>query len=113
MLGYATPNDASAKATFLFDDIQRSSTLSDNHDERLNRDEVRIYPNPAKDILTIRSKFKSIKTITFFDILGNQVKTLHPNSLDVTMDVAHLTSGLYIAKISTLEGVSSIKLIIE
>lgn len=113
MLGYATPNDASANATFLFDDIQRATTLSVGNNETLNMDDVNTYPNPAKDRITISSKNAIIKTIILFDILGNQVTTLYPDNREVTIDVATFTSGLYIAKISTLEGVGSIKLIIE
>ncbi len=113
MLGYATPNDASANATFLFDDIEQVVTLSDGIDQTFNIDEVKSYPNPAKDFLTISSKNNSIKTITLFDILGIQVTTLYPNSREVTIDVSNFTSGVYIAKISTLEGVGSIKLILE
>ena len=113
MLGYATPNDASANATFLFDDIEQVATLSDGIDQTFNIDEVKSYPNPAKDFLTISSKNKSIKTITLFNTLGIQVTTLYPNSREVTIDVSNFARGVYIAKISTLEGVGSIKLILE
>jgi hypothetical protein len=114
MLGYATPNDASANATFLFDDIEQvASSLSIDNDQQLNTDSVYSYPNPAKDRLTISSNNKTIKKITLFDIVGNQVSVLHPNSLEVTFDVTNLTSGMYIARISTATGVGSIKLMIE
>jgi hypothetical protein len=113
MLGYATPNDASANATFLFDDIEQVVTLSNGIDQTFNIDEIKSYPNPAKDFLTISSKNKSIKTITLFDILGIQVTTLYPNSREVTINVSNFASGVYVAKISTLEGVGSIKLILE
>jgi hypothetical protein len=113
MLGYGTPNDASANATFLFDDIEQLATLSNGSDHTFTIDEVKSYPNPAKDFLTISSKNTSITTITLFDILGNQVTTLYPNSREVTFDVSNFASGVYIAKISTLEGVGNIKLILE
>tara|TARA_R110000868_G_scaffold15251_7_gene69632 strand:+ start:3013 stop:4764 length:1752 start_codon:yes stop_codon:yes gene_type:complete len=114
MLGYNGPNDASANATFLFDDIaQVATTLSNGNAQALNIDEISSYPNPANDYVTISSKTKTIKTITLFDILGNQVKTLHPNALEATMDVADLSSGIYIAKVSTALGLGSIKLVIE
>lgn len=113
MLGYATPNDASANATFLFDDIQQIATLSDGTSQIVNLDNIISYPNPAKDVLTIRAANDQIQTITLFDILGNQVKTLKPNSQKATMHVSDLASGIYTAKISTLEGEGSIKLIIE
>ncbi len=114
MLGYATPNDASANATFLFDDIEQvASTLSDDNDQFLELNEISSYPNPAKDALTISSKNEQIKAITIFSILGNQVMNLRPNSLKTIVDVSNFASGIYIAKISTLSGSGSIKLIIE
>ncbi len=113
MLGYDGPNDASANATFLFDDIEQVVTLSDGIDQTFNMDGVTSYPNPAKDRLTISSGNKTIKTITLFDILGNQVTVLNPNSRKVTIDVSDFSSGVYIAKIVSPSGVSSIKLIIE
>ncbi|MBC8753359.1 T9SS type A sorting domain-containing protein [Kordia sp. YSTF-M3] len=114
MLGYATPNDASANATFLFDDIiQTTSILSTGNDQVLNMDDIYSYPNPAKDRLTIRAENKTIERIALFDILGNQVIVLQPNSLEVTIDVASYASGMYIAKVSTATGIKSMKLIIE
>jgi hypothetical protein len=113
MLGYATPNDASPTATFLFDDIvQLDPTLSIN-DQSLNTDDFMNYPNPAKDLFTISSRNKNITSLTLFDILGNEVKVLQPNSLEVTVDVSNVASGIYIAKISTLSGSGSIKVIVE
>lgn len=113
MLGYATPNDASANATFLFDDIEQVITLSDGLNEIFNIDEVSAYPNPAKQVMTINSTNKEIETITVFDILGNKVKSLQPNSRKMTIDVSDFASGIYIAKISTASGSGSIKLVIE
>ena len=114
MLGYATPNDASPSATFLFDDIkQQSSILSDGNNQSFNLDGVSVYPIPASDILNIISTDKQIKSITVFDILGNQVLVLQPNSLGVNIDVSDLGSGIYIAKIDTLTGSGSVKFLVE
>jgi len=114
MLGYNGPNDASANATFLFDDIKQvSTTLSNGNVNKINLEGISSYPNPAKDVLTFSSTKKQIKTITIFDILGNMIKVLNPNSHKIIMDVSDLTSGIYIAKISTQLGSGSIKVIIE
>jgi len=114
MLGYASPNDASPNATFLFDDIEQTTDiLSDGNNSSSNIDGVNAYPNPAKNYLTISSENKTIKTIALFDILGNQVKVLHPNNRSTIINVANFASGVYIAKILTETGVGSIKFIIE
>ncbi len=114
MLGYATPNDASSNATFFFDDIhQISSTLSDGNYQSSSMDKVSIHPNPSSNILNVRSTDKDIKLITLFDIVGNQVLLIHPNSSKTTLDVSHFASGIYIAKISTDDGSRSIKFMKE
>ena len=114
MLGYNGSNDASANATFLFDDIEQVDTsLSNGNDESFNMDGVISYPNPAKNLMTISSENKTIQTVAIFDILGNQVNVLYPNSREVIIDVSGLSSGLYIARILTPSGVGNLKFIIE
>jgi hypothetical protein len=113
MLGYNGANDASANATFLFDDIQIVANLSDGNDETLNMDEISTFPNPTKDRVTISSKNASIKTIVLFDILGNQALELQPNSREISINISNFASGLYIAKVSTETGTGSIKIIKE
>ena len=114
MLGYNGPNDASANATFLFDDIQQvATTLSDGNTQAFKLKEISSYPNPASDYVTISSKTNTIKTISLFDMLGNEVEALYPNTLEVNVDVSNLASGIYIAKISTALGSGSMKLVVE
>lgn len=63
----------------------------------LSKNEIKIYPNPVKDLLKIASK-ENIESVEIFDINGKQVlKTQFGTSLDVK----NLTSGLYIIKIKT------------
>jgi hypothetical protein len=112
ILGYNGPNDTSANATFLFDDIEQvSNTLSDGFDQLSNiRGKLSSYLSPAKNQLTIRSENKIIKTPYLFDILDHQIKALYPNSLKMNIYVSHLSSSVYIAKVMTLSGTDSMKL---
>ena len=114
MLGYATPNDASPNATFLFDDIDQTLPVLGIGNNQISQLEgVYAYPNPAQSTLTIRSEYENIEQINLFDMLGKQVSVFYPNSPNMTIDVAHLSKGIYIAKVSTPAGVGSIKLSIE
>tara|TARA_R110002074_G_scaffold67060_6_gene158186 strand:+ start:668 stop:2416 length:1749 start_codon:yes stop_codon:yes gene_type:complete len=113
MLGYATPNDASVNATFLFDDIEQTVTLSGGDDLLFGIEGVSGYPNPTKDIFKITSKNKILERITLFDIRGNQVLDIIPNKLEASINVSNFANGIYIAKIATPKGVGSIKLIVE
>ena len=113
MLGYATLNDASANATFMFDDIQQTLADPTGIDKLSKLEGVSCYPNPAKDRLTINSKDQLIEAIDLYDILGHKVLALRPNNSLVTIDVANLASGVYTAIVSTASEVGSIKVMIN
>jgi hypothetical protein len=113
MLGYDSPNDASANATFLFDDIERVITLGNGNEQAFNTQQLSVYPNPAKDKVTISSNDTIIKAVVVYDVLGKHLTTLYPKDTDVTINVANFTRGLYIVKVSTLEAEKTIKLIIQ
>jgi hypothetical protein len=113
MLGYDLPNDASANATFLFDDIERVITLGNGNEQAFNPQQLSVYPNPAKDKVTISSNDTIIKAVVVYDVLGKHLTTLYPKDTDVTINVANFTRGLYIVKVSTLEAEKTIKLIIQ
>lgn len=113
MLGYDSPNDASANATFLFDDIERVITLGNGNEQAFNSQQLSVYPNPAKDKVTISSNDTIIKAVVVYDVLGKHLTTLYPKDTDVTINVANFTRGLYIVKVSTLEAEKTIKLIIQ
>lgn len=114
MLGYNGSNDASANATFLFDDIEIiSNVLSNGVEQSLNIDQVYAFPNPTKNFITISSKNKNINKITLYNILGRKIIELQPNSLSSIIDMSNFANGIYIAKISTSSGIGSIKLLKE
>ncbi len=58
-----------------------------------------IYPNPVKDILTIKGK--NITTIQIMDINGRTVKILNSNNTIETIDVSSLNQGIYFVKVGT------------
>jgi len=71
-----------------------------------------VYPNPTSlGYVNISSKNSARMDVTVFDILGKQVlnKTLSNN----TLDVSHLTSGIYIMKVSQENAISTQKLVIQ
>jgi hypothetical protein len=70
-----------------------------------------VYPNPTEDSWNVKSKSENISTIKVYDILGKSVMSLSPNSNEAIIDGSSLKSGLYFARINTLNGSSSLKLI--
>ncbi len=71
-----------------------------------------MYPNPTSlGYVTIASKSNAKMNVAVFDMLGKQVlnKTVSNNKLDV----ASLTSGIYIMKVSQENAISTTKLVID
>jgi len=69
-----------------------------------------IYPNPAKDILTITLENNEIlEKVTIYNNLGQKIKTISQN----TVDISNLAKGLYFVEVTTNKGKASKKVIVE
>jgi len=75
-----------------------------------------IYPNPTDGQLTIDNGQLTIENVEIFDITGKcvaTVETLRATSLQTTttLDISHLTSGVYFVKIKTENGMITKKVV--
>lgn len=63
------------------------------------KSEIKLFPNPAKNKITI-SNFLDNSKILIYDILGKKhfVKNLRENTSAKTLDISHLKKGIYILK---------------
>jgi len=71
----------------------------------------KVFPNPAQDSWTVKTKNENMSSIQVFDILGKKVLSLSPNSNEVKIEGSRLTTGLYFAHIKTSTGINSVKLV--
>ena len=71
-----------------------NSTLSTN--DSYLEEQVHIYPNPVKDLLSIDAEIQLTK-VEFYSILGKKVKEI--NTRFNAIQTSHLPSGIYIIKI--------------
>jgi hypothetical protein len=76
----------------------------------LNNGQIMIYPNPATEVISVKSNF----TITRIDVMNFVGQTIYTNS-DVAMKTAKINvvtfkSGVYFVKVSTSEGVRTVKI---
>ena len=99
--------------TYLLDiQITRTAT-SDIDDVELNN-QISIYPNPAKDILTVESGELKIDKIEIFDLTGKTLLTTHYSLLTTnSIDVSNLSNGIYLLQIYSDMGVLNKKIIIK
>jgi len=85
-----------------------SPTLSASN---FNRTSFITYPNPTENFWTIKSQDSQIENITVYDILGKEVISSKPNKDKANIDGSSLKAGIYFAKITTLSGTGSVRLV--
>lgn len=71
---------------------------------------TKAYPNPLVNQVNFESK-EQIKSISIYNLLGQEVFKSNGNSNQMTVDLSSLPIGTYVAKIKTDKGAESIKLI--
>lgn len=76
---------------------------------------VKVFPNPASDILTLQSteKGKLIREVEFFDINGRMVKNVMVIDGDAKIDVESLTTGVYTMKMYFDDSIVTDKVVIK
>lgn len=96
------------------DDIKPSEGLGIG--DRADKDII-AYPNPVRDRLNLRLKAKMVRAIEIHSLTGQLVKSFEGEelkSLELSLDVSGLRSGMYLLKIFSFEdGARVIKLIKE
>ncbi|MCF6130080.1 T9SS type A sorting domain-containing protein [Flavobacterium sp. AS60] len=89
--------------------LHKNTTLGTEDFEASN---VRLYPNPATNVLNIESAM-TIEKVSVFNLLGQEVISQTPKSGLVTLDIASLQVGVYVVKTSINGNVSSTRFIKE
>jgi len=73
-----------------------------------------VYPNPVKgNSLTVTTSSTEVKTVNIFNVLGRKVFSQRFSSMNKTMDISGISSGVYIMKVSEGNNIATKKLIIE
>ena len=75
--------------------------------------EVRLWPNPATDKITIESEEEfPIVSVSVADMQGTILALLPVNDVRCTLNVHNLAPGTYIAHVQTKAGVSDVKFVV-
>ena len=68
--------------------------------------DLRIYPNPAKELVTLElSAYKGDFDIKVFDQSGQLLKNQYSRSSLINLDVSDLTAGQYIIRLEDPSGI--------
>jgi hypothetical protein len=72
----------------------------------------KVYPNPAKDVLTIKGE--NMSQVMIYNSLGQMVKSIETNDDIVDVNVENFQNGMYFINIINKDGrMSSRKVIVE
>ena len=71
-----------------------------------------IYPNPASDIITVKSNLDKIYAVSLLDHLGKHYHTKYVKDYEGDLQVSDLSRGMYILKIQLENGHKVIKKLI-
>ncbi len=105
-------NAESNTGNFSIDNVAISGTVAtlNTKDEAISG--LKTYPNPLKgDLLYITSDSTSEKTVQIFDLLGNEKRRLH--TVDTTLNLTGLASGIYIVKVTQEGQTATRKLVVQ
>lgn len=99
----ALGNETPTRITFLNDEVAdlNKSTI-----------EVAIFPNPTRDFITIHS-LENIETVHVYSLDGKQVLSKNSDSKQLTVDLSHLTAGMYTLRAVTKNGDSFNPIVIK
>jgi len=75
----------------------------------ITKNEVKIYPNPANNIITIETK-ENIESISIYSMLGELMKKSNSDSLQEQINVHDLAVGEYIAVIQLKDRLVNLKI---
>jgi hypothetical protein len=73
---------------------------------------IKIYPNPAKDIILISSS-QEFETITIYNSMGRQLLFMAPRQKEASIDTSPFPSGLYFIKVKSAKGLTTKEFVIE
>jgi len=72
-----------------------------------------IFPNPAKNNITIENSNFVINSVKLYNIAGQLVKSENVNSMKTNLNISDLNKGIYILEIKSKETSIRRKLIVE
>ncbi|WP_271855789.1 fibronectin type III domain-containing protein [Patiriisocius marinus] len=80
--------------------------------DTFNNNSFTVYPNPAKDILTIESDYL-IDTIIAYNMLGQKVQKYNLNTTKGQINIAELSTGIYLFEVNSSSEKVNIKVVIK
>lgn len=84
-------------------EITITDDITDNIDDLLPANTIRMFPNPGSEQVRIESDFR-MEAARLLDLTGRQVLEVEANSQTTTFDASMLAPGIYLMEVSTAQG---------
>jgi hypothetical protein len=91
-------NGMNTPAFFCLDNIVSSFPLSVANTKK---NKIEIFPNPARDLITLKKSTAENETISIYNSIGELVKSSFVNNENSSVDVSALSKGIYVVKFSS------------
>ena len=109
--------DYNYNVTAVYDDGESAFSLTSSFSYHLSISEfdelgVKIYPNPARDKLNLKTQ-EEIISVHLFNVLGAEVYHSRDLSGDHIIRLDKLTKGIYVMRVETERGIASTKIVVE
>jgi hypothetical protein len=93
----------------VLDNLTWTGYLGEVSTSDFQKDVFSMYPNPARDFVTINTNSNLEMVVNVYDILGKKVITQTAN----TLDVSRLKSGVYLVQVTQANNTSVQKLVVR
>ncbi len=102
------PNTNPSVVYSFFANLLPASFVEDRHSNQ-----IRLYPNPAKNFIRIQSK-ENIKNVGIYNITGQKIKEQNMiNSKNVLIDIQNFANGIYLLKLKPDKGPGIKRIVIK
>lgn len=109
-----TSNNNGFFSTYYIDDVKViTENVNSIKNVEKNSNLVSLYPNPSKDYINLSVKDEKITNIEVFNISGQKVLNVQPNTSIATVNIQSLASGVYTAKVGTKAGTFTKEFIVK
>lgn len=89
-------------------------TFSIGKEELSFTDKMKVYPNPARDIITIDLTGELIKSVSLLDMQGNVVQSFSGiYASETEMPLKGIARGAYILEVETFDGILTERILLE
>jgi hypothetical protein len=95
--------------TYYFDDVEFGDPFAGI--SNLELEGLSIYPNPTVDEWTILSELTEIEEVVVYNLQGEIVFETVVNGNSIVIDATKISSGVYLAYVSTNQGTSIVRMV--